>query len=408
MFLLTNDDDRMHICFLSHEYPLWATGGIGTFIQTLGRALVRHGHRVTVVGIGRSLVRQDFNDQGVSVVRLPMSRIRYAQVIPNVIRIRKFLTSLYRELPIDILESSEAGLAFMSYQTPYHKVIRLHGGHHFFAEAEQRNIHWWKGWQEKVSFKKSDAFIAVSEFVKSHTCKYLSYRQKPITVIPLPLDSTLFRPMPNVEVVAHSLVFAGTVCEKKGVRQLLMALDKVRKRFPDVHLDIYGRDWFDKEGKSYVDRLKKEISSSVLSHVTFHGAIMRHQLPLIFASAELCVFPSHMETLGLVAPEAMLTGRPVLFSETGPGPETIIHGMTGLLCFPLDVSDIANKIIDAFEHPGHLTQIAEQGMIFAREKFDLERITIRNIEFYELLRAGGRQRGSYILEKKRTCDWVVI
>jgi hypothetical protein len=43
----------MHICYLSYEYPLWGTGGIGSFIQTIGRGLVRMGHKVSVVGIGR-------------------------------------------------------------------------------------------------------------------------------------------------------------------------------------------------------------------------------------------------------------------------------------------------------------------------------------------------------------------
>ena len=57
-------------------------------------------------------------------------------------------------------------------------VIRLHGGHHFFAEAENRGINKWKGFQEKRSFKKADAFIAVSNYVKNHTATYLSYYNK--------------------------------------------------------------------------------------------------------------------------------------------------------------------------------------------------------------------------------------
>ena len=41
----------MHICFISHEYLLWGGGGVGSFIQTLGRQLIGRGHQVSVVGV---------------------------------------------------------------------------------------------------------------------------------------------------------------------------------------------------------------------------------------------------------------------------------------------------------------------------------------------------------------------
>ena len=376
----------MHICFLSHEYPLWATGGIGSFIQTFGRALVVRGHQVTVVGVGHSSRKEILDDQGVHVVRLPQSTWPKFQFLPNVMKIRRFIKKLDAVHHIDILEASEPGLAFFPLRTPYRKVIRLHGGHHFFSEAENRSINRWKGYQEKRSFGHADGFIAVSEYVKSHTERYLSYHNRPIAVVPLPLDAMLFSPSSTShEIVAGRLVFAGTVCEKKGIRQLLLSMKWVMQQFPNVKLEVYGRDWYDSSGKSYINNLKKKIDPEILSRVTFHGPVMRSEMPSIYRQAKLCVFPSHMETLGLVAPEAMLTGRPVLFSATGPGPEVITHNETGLLCNPLDERDIADKIIYALSHPIEMEVIAKQGLEFAKRKFDLDRITNQNIEFFERL-----------------------
>ncbi len=375
----------MHVCFLSHEYPLWVTGGIGSFIQTFGRALVLRGHRVTVVGIGHSVRKEVLDDQGVNVVRLPKSSWPKFQFLPNVIKIRRFVRELNAVCHIDIVETSEPGLAFLPCRTSYRKVIRLHGGHHFFAEAENRSINRWKGFQEKRSFAKADGFIAVSEYVKWHTGKYLSYHNRPIAVVPLPLDSMLFSPSSSIESIPGRLVFAGTVCEKKGIRQLLLSMQWVVQQFPNVKLEVYGRDWYDSSGKSYINKLKKNIDPQILSRVTFHGPVMRSEMPSIFRKAELCVFPSHMETLGLVAPEAMLTGRPVLFSSTGPGAEVITHGETGLLCNPHDEKDIADKIIYALSHPNEMEVITRQGLEFAKQKYDLDRITNQNIEFFERL-----------------------
>ena len=41
----------MTVCFLCSEYPPALHGGIGSYIQTLGRSLVRAGDRVRVAGL---------------------------------------------------------------------------------------------------------------------------------------------------------------------------------------------------------------------------------------------------------------------------------------------------------------------------------------------------------------------
>ena len=40
-------------------------------------------------------------------------------------------------------------------------IIRMHGGHHFFAKAENRPTEWKKVWQEKRSFKNADAILNI-------------------------------------------------------------------------------------------------------------------------------------------------------------------------------------------------------------------------------------------------------
>ena len=376
----------MHICYISYEYPLWGTGGIGSFIQTIGRGLVSMGHKVSLVGIGDKSFSEELNDEGVEIYRLPATKyFRKAAFVENGWRIRKKLRELHRQVPIDVVEAPEALMFMLPKQAPYKKVVRMHGGHHFFAESEQRSVDKWKGYLEKCSYKRADAFVAVSQFVKTHTGKYLSTEGRPVKTIRYPINGDLFRQADLSKTLAHRLVFAGTVCEKKGVRQLLEALKLVIPRFSDVHLDVYGRDWFFPDKRSYISFLKESFPSEVLSHVTFHGAIGLSEIPSKYEVAELCVFPSHMETQGLVAPEAMFMGKPVLFSNTGPGPETINHKYNGLLCNPHESLDIAEKIIYAFEHPKQMQEMAVQGQKDALEIFGLAQILERNLRFYENL-----------------------
>lgn len=377
----------MHICFLTYEYPLWGTGGIGSFVQTFGRALVRSGHKVTVLGIGKGQETEQMDDMGVEIIRLSAPRYlkSKASFAENAYNIRIKLKELHGKHPIDIVESQESLMFMLPCRTPYVKVIRMHGGHHFFAESENRKINKWKGFLEKRSFGRADAFVAVSNFVKEHTGKYLSTGKKPVEIIRIPVDGNLFAPADADKAVAYRLVFAGTVCEKKGIRQLVEALKYVIPRFPLVHLDVYGRDWFFPGGRSYIQFLKASFPSHILRHVVFHGPVKLQDIPLKYEAAELCVFPSHMETQGLVAPEAMFVGKPVLFSKLGPGPETIDDGVDGLLCDPHSPEDIAEKIIFAFENRDIMRRMALKGQQKAREMFDTNRILEHNIEFYRSL-----------------------
>jgi glycosyltransferase involved in cell wall biosynthesis len=90
-----------------------------------------------------------------------------------------------------------------------------------------------------------------------------------------------------------------------------------------------------------------------------------------------------METQGLVAPEAMAMKKPVVFSELGPGPETIENYKTGLLCDPHNVNDIVEKISWFFGHKDKIESIGENARAFVLEKFNLQAILDKNISFYK-------------------------
>lgn len=379
----------MHICFITHEYPKvgFPHGGIGTFVKTIATALVQRNIRVSVVGINYTAKDEKENVNGITIYRLKKSAVRGLAWYFNSKAINKKIEEIHSQYSIDIIEASELGFAFIHKIKDIKYIIRLHGGHHFFAEAENRKINPWKGFQEKRSFKKADAFIAVSNFVKTHTEKYLDYNNKPLAYINYPINTELFKPMP-VQEEARKIVFAGTVCEKKGVRQLIQAFPLVKKQFPTATLEIYGRDWFYSDGSSYIKMLKeKELPQlgELVQDIHFQGPIDYDKIPLIYAHAEVCVFPSHIETQGLVAPEAMAMEKAVVFSMLGPGPETILNYETGLLCDPHNPTDIAEKISWFFLNQEKKEAIQKKARAFVLKKYGLKTIVEQNRMFYESL-----------------------
>ena len=377
----------MHICFLTNEYPKagFPHGGLGSFVKTIAEALVAKGIQVTVVGLNYTLANETENSNGVNVIRIRKSKVKGLAWYFNSKNIAKTITAIHKKNPIDIVEGSELSLAFLPKIKEIKYIIRLHGGHHFFAEGENRGINWWKGFQEKRSFAKTDAFIAVSNYVKSHTANYLSYHNKPIEVIYYPINSQLFQPK-NVAIEPNNITFAGTICEEKGVRQLIQSFPMVKEQFPNAILNLYGRDWLFPDGSSYIKMLQ-EIELPKLGEyakdVVFHGAVSFAEIPNAYAKAAVCVFPSHMETLGLVAAEAMAMEKPVIFTKLGPGPEVITDGVTGWLCNPHEPKDIANAIVEVLSNPEKAQAIAKQAKRFVSEKFALHEIAQNNIDFYK-------------------------
>jgi glycosyltransferase involved in cell wall biosynthesis len=377
----------MHICYLTNEYPKkgFPHGGIGSFVKTLAVALVNAGHQVSVIGINYTGDDEDTVEDGVHIYRLRKKHIKGITWWYNFNRISKKIKGIHQLQPINIVESSELGLAFLRKIKNIKYVIRLHGGHHFFAESENRDVDLWKGWQEKRSFRKADAFVAVSNYVKTHTEKYLDYHNKAVELISYPINTSLFQPIAG-DIVEHQIVFAGTVCKKKGVVELIRAFVIVRKEFPKATLVLYGRDWFFPDGTSYIEMLKKnELSDlgSLSQSIAFFGPVDYESIPMKYAQAEVCVFPSHMETQGLVAPEAMAMRKMVVFTKLGPGSETIEDYETGLLCDPHSPEDIAQKIIWVFKNNLKSLEIASKARDFVIRKYGLDTIIRENKIFYK-------------------------
>jgi len=379
----------MHICFVTHEYPKkgYAHGGIGSFVKTIASELVQNGVRVSVIGTNYTTKDEFSVENGVHLYRLRKRKLKGFTWWLNTNAISRKIAEIHRLHPISIVETSELGLAFLDKIPAVKYVVRLHGGHHFFSEAENRTINWWKGFQEKKSFRKADAFVAVSDYVKTHTAKYLSYQGKTVVNISNPVNTAMFRPL-AVEIVPHSIIFAGTVCEKKGIRQLIQAFPSIKKDFPAATLEVYGRDWFFSDGSSYLKMLQQtELPKigALASDIHFHGAVDHTHLPEIYGRAQVCVFPSHMETQGLVAPEAMLMEKVVVFTEKGPGPETIVHRQTGLLCDPHDPQSIADQVKWVFSNPDQLTKMEKNAREAALCKYSLLKIAEKNLSFYRSL-----------------------
>jgi D-inositol-3-phosphate glycosyltransferase len=88
--------------------------------------------------------------------------------------------------------------------------------------------------------------------------------------------------------------------------------------------------------------LRTELGISDL--VTFLGAKDQDRLQYYYSAAEVVVMPSHYESFGMVALEAMACGTPVIASEVGGLAFVVRNGVTGFHVPERDPEALADKI----------------------------------------------------------------
>jgi glycosyltransferase involved in cell wall biosynthesis len=377
----------MHVVFITSEYPTpdLPHGGIGTFVRFLASSLVQHGIEVSVVGFYKIIKAVELVsvENGVTIYRLQTSQWKSIRFLDHSLRLNKKLTAINLKQKIDIVEAAELGLAFIHKRAGIKYVIRMHGGHHFFSQAENRKISSWRGFQEKRSFAKADALVGVSRYVVNHTASYLGFEAAKVPVIFNPVNLEKFYQANSSKIVAGRIVFVGTVCEKKGIRQLIMAMPAICKEIPTAHLIIIGRDWFFPGGQSYIQYLQKFIEPDVKGRIEFLGTLPNTEVPPLIESAEVCAYPSHMEAMPLAWLEGLAMGKAVVASKTGPGSEVIEDGITGLLCDPYNPIDIAEKINCILKNPEKRDAMGVRARYDIMHRFNINRLVKHNLGFYQ-------------------------
>lgn len=217
---------------------------------------------------------------------------------------------------------------------------------------------WGRFGQQYAPFlARADRLVAVSHYTSDTVEDLLSPRHRP-TVIHNSLDTDYFQPAGGAAVVERFSI--GTVgrhdpgTEHKGYGMLIAALALIRHRSaaPPLTLKIAGQGALLEAHRAQAARL------GIADRVILTGKLSRDGLRELYTTSDLFAFPSRLEIspgddisgegFGVVNIEAAACGRPVLTSNHGGCPETIVDGVTGVLVEPTSVPAIAAGIERVF------------------------------------------------------------
>jgi starch synthase len=87
--------------------------------------------------------------------------------------------------------------------------------------------------------------------------------------------------------------------------------------------------------------------------------------------ADIVVVPSYSEGQGLVAIEAMASGKPLVASNVGGLAEVIVNGETGILIPPKNSGALADAILTLLADPGRATAMGTAGKLRAQANYSV-------------------------------------
>lgn len=178
------------------------------------------------------------------------------------------------------------------------------------------------------------------------------------------------------------LLYVGQLDPMKRVDLLLHAV--ARLDLPIVLNLVYQNANLEEELRALAEQL------GIAARVHFLGIKNPTELCQLYNDADLFVLPSASEALPSVVTEAMLTGTPVIATDTG-GVRTQLAGF-GRLVVPNDLDGLTRSISEALSaYPDTCARAVEMSL-YARQTFSRVTMIRSHLQLYESLLDGGLRR----------------
>jgi glycosyltransferase involved in cell wall biosynthesis len=217
----------------------------------------------------------------------------------------------------------------------------------------------------------SGSLITVSESSKRDICRDFRVPPGQVHIIPLGVDTRVFRPRQAARVPGRIIAVASADSAIKGVGTLLRAVGKLATD-RDVHLVIVGKP------APATERLAAQLS--LTDRITFTHGLDDEAFSALLASAEIAVVPSLYEGFSLPACEHMASGTPLVASRTGALPE--VTGDAAVLVTPGEDEELAAVLRRLHDSPAERAALADRALDRARERFAWSAVARATAEQY--------------------------
>ena len=382
----------LHICYVELGYPHHhgGGGGAGTYVQLVGKELVRQGHRVSVITAACLECPFHTVDDGVDVYRpklgsalhwyigkLPGLRVGALSIryLEQGAYLYRFLKQVHKKQPIDLVEYAEGGDFWHAWRplSPY--IVHLHGSRYTSLRMSGKAIgraDWYHRRLELSFIRRARHIISPSQALLDIVTDETEYRLDGATVIPYPLDSRLLATSRRATTSSGgvpTVLFAARNDPLKGAETLLRSVPLIRRSVADVEFQLFG----------YSPLPGAELPN----YVRCFSFVTKEELLRHYQTADICVVPSLWDNSPNTLYEAMAAGKAVVASRVGGIPEIVADGETGILVGPNDAEQLAEAIIRLLTHERERLAMGVSGRERIRQLADPQANLRSRLEIYQ-------------------------
>ena len=194
------------------------------------------------------------------------------------------------------------------------------------------NFHFPDWYRERLEQEPGAAdYCVVASAFSRRSLQRVGIADAKIKLLPLGVDVQEFAFAPRTTTGPFRILFLGGIGQRKGIKYLLEAYQRIKT--PATELILIGP-------------MGTAAGPLAKYHGLFQylGRLDQHEVVREMHKAHVLVLPSVFEGFGLVIPEAMATGMPVVTSMNSIGPEIIREGRDGFVLAPDDTEGLAAKL----------------------------------------------------------------
>lgn len=212
-------------------------------------------------------------------------------------------------------------------------------------------------WRLKRSLKKVICLVALTD----HDAEDWSKLRIPVKVIP---NVVHLNDGEVSNLKSRRVVWVGRFDYQKRPLEIVKIWQQVYLAFPDWSLDIYG----DGQQRGELEKVVKNLNMNICVHPPTESVFD------VYRNSSILVSTSLFEPFGLVIPEAMSCGLPVVSYDSPYGPSSIItNGQDGFLIKNRSVEDFADRVCQLIENEDLRRQMGQCGII-SSQRYRAERI----------------------------------
>lgn len=315
-----------------------------------------------------------------------------APMLGRILGARRAAARLVAAHPRAVLVSHFApyGLALLMVRGPRRFVVHFHGPWSAESGAEGRGMLSVAARHaiERFVYRRADACVVLSRAFGDLLVRDFGVSAARVHVIPGATDVARFATLPSREEARRALGWqpgAPTVLavrrlvRRMGLDRLIDAVPALVRAVPGIRVHIAG------EGPEREALQARIVRLGVSASVALMGRVPDDQLGLAYRAADISIVPSiALEGFGLIVPESLAAGTPVLVTPVGGLPETVRELSRALILPESDAASIAAGVVEAFSGTRALPSAAEC-IAFARERYDWALAARRTADLYASL-----------------------